>query len=146
MKRHNLALSLASLPLILSACAGNDTAVYHEEYSMYYGIWDHAGLNLYCWTIDEEWFAGLSTARSGVYDSVEDVEALQEIGCPISVMKDILDSYGEEIVAYQVTVFVASVPPLQEELIPGSESREQYAEDILYLCEYFGIDPYYQSL
>lgn len=140
MKRHSVALSLLSLPLALSACAGNNTPVYHEEYWMYYYL---GSVELYCWKIEDDWFGGLMRNTS-ILKTVEQIERLQEIACPISILKDIFwtnPDYSEH-----VWVCVVSVPPLQNELDHSEENTLRNAEDILYLCEYFGIDPYYQGL
>ncbi len=107
---------------------------------MYYSLGIFKGLELYCWNIEGDWFGGLMSGTN-VIKGANQVEELQDIACPISILRDILWTYPENTRINEVFVCVVSVPPLQEELDHSGENTLRNAEGILYLCDYFGIDP-----
>lgn len=124
---------------IVSDFSSSEEIPYHEEFSEYYGQGGLNGLDLFAWDAEGEWMTGLMTGTSRL-KTVEEVGKLQEKPCPLPIMKDILATYAP-IPEDGCTIFIVSVPPLESELDHSYENVLKNKDAIVYLCEYFGLDP-----
>lgn len=89
---------------------------------------------MYAWKIDSHWYAGLMHLRNGC-QSVEDVIRIQEINCPIEIMREILDTYPEKL-RKECALSIVSVPPLESELMHNDDINDP---DFIYVRDYLGI-------
>lgn len=132
------------IPLMLASCSnglsetkvGNQENMYYAQYSDFYDIPVGAGkgLEMYAWKEDSQWYAGLLPGTNRL-KTIDEIIALQEKPCPVSIMKEIFSSYSEYD-RYWCSVFVVSNPPQESEL---NHPTDKLDPDYIYLCNYFDI-------
>lgn len=101
------------------------------DYSLYYQYkGSMKGVEVYCWNNNNNWYSGLliGTNRN---KTIDEVKWLQDnLPCPISYMKEILDTYSENE-KNEMFVIIVSMPPKEEELthVPNyDEQRVDYTQ------------------
>ncbi len=109
-KKWYFSLILLTSLLSFSSCHNADT---YYDYSLYYSYQNAGkGIEVYCWQDKESWQSGILPGTNRL-KSVEEVEWLQvNLPCPLAKMREILDTYEEEM----ITVILVSNPPLPSEL------------------------------
>lgn len=133
-------------PLFLSMATASYTCVscdtgpkYYSQFSAYY---DPAniilkGIELYVWKDDSEWFSGLLPGTNRT-KTVDEIIALQDNPCPISLMNEIIHTYPDCYFDV-IHLFIVSKPPLESELL---HLPQRDMEEYKYLVDYFGLKTY----
>ena len=109
-KKWYFSLILLTSLLSFSSCHKTDT---YYDYSLYYSYQNaEKGIEVFCWQDKGSWQSGILPGTNRL-KSVEEVEWIQaNLPCPLAKMREILDTYEEEM----ITVILVSNPPLPSEL------------------------------
>ncbi len=155
MKKTLMSLMLVAGILSICGCSNNNIPnsinnkenenIRYAKYEVYYNIDTgkkdplFKGLEMYAWSNNNEWFGGLLPGTNRL-KTIDEVTELQNLCCPINILKEIFETYDEQD-QYYCGLFIVSIPPQEDELDHSVDNTYKYYEDYLYLCEYFGIHP-----
>lgn len=103
------------------------------DYSIYYSYKGNLkGIEVYCWDDNNGWNSGILPGTNRV-KTIDEVKWLQDnLPCPLSRMKEILNEYKTEGIGL---ICIVDVPPSAL----NYDVTEDNKDDYIYVCDQLGI-------